>query len=292
MENEKILPVKIQLIPETTGRSNGSGKAVATGASRYLSIDVFRGFIVAFMIIVNTPGTLKHIYAPLNHALWFGCTPADVVFPSFLFLVGLAMWFSFSKYDRQWSAAAGLKILRRTLLIFLIGLLLNKFPVFWKNLDHWRLMGVLQRIALSYGLASILVLTFSRRMLIGTAGSILLLHWGILNWWAAPGGDPYGMDTNAMLALDQWIYGVEVDAALEVEHWLFGDSYFWHGNGFHFDSEGLLGVLPSIVTVIFGWLSGSLMELRSSKRDLLLRDLLFFGVLAGISGLVWGEFFP
>ena len=290
------MPAKVTLSPVTggvpNGTVNGAAKSAALGSHRFLSIDFFRGCVVAFMIVVNTPGTLQHIYAPLNHAIWFGCNLADVVFPSFLFLVGVAMWFSFAKYDRRWSAEAGWKILRRTALIFLIGFLLNKFPVYWKNLDHWRLMGVLQRIALSYGIASVLVLTLSRRMLMFASAGILLLYWGLLNWFSVPGGDPYGIDTNAMLSLDRWIYGVEVDAALHIDHWLYGDNYFWHGNGFHFDSEGLLGTLPSIVSVIFGWMSGWLMTFRSRQKGLLLRDLFLFGVLFGIAGLAWGEVFP
>lgn len=292
LEKEKILPAKVTL-SHVTGRAlNGVAKAVSAGPHRYLSIDFFRGLTVAFMIIVNTPGSLEYNYAPLNHAQWFGCTLADVVFPSFLFLVGVSMWFSFAKYGREWSAEGGWKILRRTLLIFLIGFLLNKFPVYWKNLDHWRLMGVLQRIALSYGIASVLVLSLRRRALILVSVGLLFLYWGLLNWFATPGGDPYGINTNAMLALDRWIYGVEVNTALQVDHWLFGDSYFWHGNGLHFDPEGLLGALPSVVTVIIGWLSGWLMTFRSKQKDLLLRDLLLFGVILGFAGLVWGEVFP
>lgn len=279
--------------PETDGSINGSGKTVGTPvAPRYLSLDFFRGLVVAFMIVVNAPGTLQHVYDPLEHALWFGCTLADVVFPSFLFLVGVSMWFAFARYERRWSAAAGWKILRRTALIFLIGFLLNKFPVYWKHLDHWRIMGVLQRIALSYGVASVLVLTLSRKALIAAGVGILLLYWGVLNWFATPGGDPYSLDTNAMLALDRWIYGIEVDAALHIDHWLFGDDYFWHGNGFHFDSEGLLGVLPSIVTVLLGWMSGGLLSQYAGRRGRLLRALVIFGVACGFVGLAWGMFFP
>ncbi len=244
------------------------------------------------MIVVNTPGSLEHVYDPLEHVLWFGCTLADVVFPSFLFLVGVSMWFSFSRYQYRWSAEAGRKILRRVALIFLIGFLLNKFPVFWKNLDHWRVMGILQRIALSYGLAAVLVLTLSRRALIIAAAGILLLYWGVLYWFVTPGGDPYAMDTNAMLRLDRWLYGIEVDAALHIDHWLFGDDYFWHGNGFHFDSEGLLGVLPSIVTVILGWMSGMILSHRAGRKGMLLRDLALFGIVCGFAGLLWGEYFP
>jgi predicted acyltransferase len=244
------------------------------------------------MLVVNAPGTLQHIYGPLAHAHWFGCTLADLVFPSFLFLVGVSMWFSFAKCDRRWSAEVGKKILRRAALIFLIGFLLNKFPVYWENLDHWRVMGVLQRIALSYGIAAILVLTLSRKALVAVSICVLLLYWGILNWFASPGGDPYGMDTNAMLLLDRWVYGIEVEAALHVDHWLFGDDYFWHGNGFHFDSEGLLGTLPSVVTVILGWMCGELLSRYSKEKDILLRNLLAFGVICGFAGLAWDLVFP
>lgn len=294
LEKEKILPAKITIRPETNGKSNGSVKYVVAPAvsDRFLSVDFFRGLVVAFMIVVNTPGTLEYVYDPLEHARWFGCTLADVVFPSFLFLTGVSMWFSFARFDRKWTPEAGWKILRRTVLIFLIGFLLNKFPVYWKNLDHWRIMGILQRIALSYGLAAVLVLNLRPKLLMTVSGAVLLLYWGILNWFATPGGDPYGIDTNAMLRLDRWIYGIEVEAALQVDHWLFGDDYFWHGNGFHFDSEGLLGVLPSIVTVILGWMSGAMLSRHSGRKGLLLRNLVIFGISCGFAGLVWGLFFP
>lgn len=294
LDKEKILPAKITFRPETSDVQIHSSEKppAAQGSVRYLSIDFFRGIVVAFMIVVNSPGTLDHVYDPLEHAVWFGCTLADVVFPSFIFLVGVSMWFSFAKYERRWSPEAGWKILKRVLLIFFIGVLLNKFPLYWKNLDHWRIMGILQRIALSYGFAAILALTLPRRALIIVSAAILFSYWGILNWFVVPGGDPYGMDTNAMLRLDRWIYGVEVNAALHIDHWLFGDDYFWHGNGFHFDSEGLLGVLPSIVTVVLGWLSGALLSQHSGRKGLLLRDLLLFGVVCGLAGLLWGMFFP
>ena len=131
--------------------------------NRYLAIDFYRGVTIAFMIIVNTPGTWSYAYAPLQHANWNGCTPTDLVFPSFMFIIGVAMWFSFGKYDRHWSPALGWKILRRTALLFLVGLLLNKFPIYWRDWDQWRIFGVPQRLALGYGLASVLVLTLHRR---------------------------------------------------------------------------------------------------------------------------------
>ena len=254
----------------------------STTPTRYLSVDFYRGLTIAFMILVNTPGTWEHVYAPLRHAVWHGCTPTDLVFPSFMFIIGVSMWFSFAKYDRTLSPAAGRKILRRTLLIFLIGLLMNKFPFFWKDWDSWRVMGVLQRLALGYGIASVLVLVLSRKALIFVSAAILLLYWGLLNWFAAPGGDPYMAEGSAVLRLDLW---------------LFGESHLYKetvapGVRIPFDPEGVLSTLPAVVTVILGWLSGELMSNRSKQKDLLVRDLLVFGLLIGFAGLAWDLFFP
>ncbi|MCW5924830.1 MAG: DUF5009 domain-containing protein [Saprospiraceae bacterium] len=292
VEKDNFLSAKIIAAPETNISQQGSEKAAATHPNRHLSIDFYRGLVVTFMILVNSPGSVQYAYAPLQHAKWFGCTLADVVFPSFLFIVGVASWFSFAKYNRQWSASVGYKILKRVLLIFIVGLLLNKFPVFWKDLDHWRVMGVLQRIALSYGLAAVLVLTLSWRALIPATIGILLLYWGLLNWFVMPGGDPYGQNTNAMFVLDRWIYGVEIDAAEGIDQFLFGEQHHFRGHGFHFDSEGLLGTLPSVATVILGWLSASLLSRFDARKDVLLRSLLALGVFCGFVGLAWGMVFP
>lgn len=253
-----------------------------SGSNRYLSIDFYRGLTVAFMILVNTPGTWEHVYAPLSHAVWHGCTPTDLVFPSFMFIVGVSMWFSFAKYGRTWSPQAGWKILRRTALIFLIGLLMNKFPWYLDNLESWRIMGVLQRIALGYGLAALLVLTLEKKALVGVSAGILLLYWGLLYWFAAPGTDPYGAQGSAVLQLDRW---------------LFGESHLYRetvapGLRIPFDPEGVLSTLPAVVTVILGWFSGELMSSRSKQKDLLVRDLLAFGLMCGFAGLAWDLFFP
>ena len=130
---------------------------------RYLSIDFYRGLTIAFMLVVNTPGTWDHVFAPLEHADWNGCTPTDLVFPSFMFIIGVSMWFSFEKYGRRFHRELGLKILKRTLLLFVIGLLLAKFPFYWKDWDKLRIMGVLARLAFGYGLAAILAVTLPGR---------------------------------------------------------------------------------------------------------------------------------
>ncbi|MCK4716902.1 MAG: DUF1624 domain-containing protein, partial [Candidatus Marinimicrobia bacterium] len=135
-------------------------------SKRLIALDVFRGATIALMITVNNPGSWSHIYAPLRHAKWFGCTPTDMVFPFFLFIVGVAMWFSFAKFGHKLTPEAGKKILKRTALIFLIGLVLNLLrpaDSFAEIFTKLRIVGVLQRIALCYGIASLLVLTLKKK---------------------------------------------------------------------------------------------------------------------------------
>ena len=151
-----------------------------TGNQRYLALDVLRGMTVALMILVNNPGSWAHIYAPLEHAVWQGCTPTDLVFPFFLFVVGVSMFFSFSKYGNQLNKESLLKIGKRTLLIFAIGLFLNSFPQWNQDFSKLRIMGVLQRIALAYGLAALIVLLVKMKYLPYLCGLILLTYWGLV----------------------------------------------------------------------------------------------------------------
>lgn len=229
------------------------------------------------MIIVNTAGDWTHVYGPLRHAQWHGCTPTDLVFPSFMYIIGVSMWFSFAKYGRQWSPSVGKKILKRTLVLFAIGLLLNKFPVFWKDLDTWRIMGVPQRLALGYGLGAVLALTLQRRTLLWVCGGLLLLYWAVLWGYGVQGGHPYSLPDNAVRRLDLWLLGA---------------SHLYHGDGIAFDPEGVLSTLPSVVTVLLGWLSGELMSYRERQPSVLVRDLLAYGALCAAIGLAWGLFFP
>ena len=249
---------------------------------RYLSIDFFRGLTLAFMIIVNTPGTGEYVFAPLRHAVWHGCTFTDLVFPSFMFIIGVSMWFSFGKYERKWSAEIGWKILRRTVLLFGIGLILNNFPFLWENWDTWRIMGVPQRLALGYGIASVLVLTFDQKVLIGISAAFLLLYWGLLHQFCMPGGHPYEAASSAVLQLDRW---------------LFGEAHLYQelvapNTRIYFDPEGVLSTLPAVVTVILGWLSGALMASRANQKFTLVQDLLTIAVILGFVGLAWDLFFP
>ena len=138
---------------------------ISTPSKRIIAIDALRGFTIGFMILVNNPGSWTHVYSPLRHAKWHGCTPTDLVFPFFLFIIGISMRFSFKKYDYILSRPLLSKIFWRFFIIFFIGILLNTFPFIRQNWD-WstvRIMGVLQRIAVSYLMASLFVLLFKEK---------------------------------------------------------------------------------------------------------------------------------
>lgn len=244
---------------------------------RYLSIDFYRGLTIAFMLVVNTPGTWLHVYGPLEHADWHGCTPTDLVFPSFMFIIGVSMWFSFEKYGRRLNAELGKKILKRTLLLFAIGLLLAKYPFFWKDWDKLRFLGVMPRLALGYGLAAFLATTLPPRWLIGTAVTILLGYWALLYGLASPGEDPYGLMDNVVRKFDLAVMGPD---------------HMWKGKGIPFDPEGILSTLPAIVTVLLGWWSGQLMQRRQTDKIEAVRELLILGNVLCIIALVWDLAFP
>ncbi|HAQ19780.1 MAG TPA: hypothetical protein DCR40_11185 [Prolixibacteraceae bacterium] len=240
---------------------------------RYLALDVLRGMTVALMILVNTPGSWDHIYAPLKHAKWHGCTPTDLVFPFFLFVVGVSMFFSFSKYGNTLNKESLLKIGKRTLLIFAIGLFLNSFPQWAADFSKLRIMGVLQRIALAYGIGAVIVLASPRRYLPYIGGAILLLYWGLL--YALGGTDPFSLEGNIVSNIDQTIFGV---------------SHMYKGFGIPFDPEGLFSTIPAIVTVIIGYLIGSVV--KDIEKKLVPKKLVVIGVVTILAGLVWDQVFP
>ena len=215
---------------------------------RFVSLDVFRGMTIALMILVNTPGTWAHVYAPLRHAKWHGCTLTDLVFPFFLFIVGTAMRFSFRKYDFILSTALTRKILRRVFIIFLCGFFLSAFPFISQDWDwsHFRIMGVLQRIGLAYGCAAFLVLVLHRNQIIKVSGIILLTYWFLLLFFGWINGvEPYGLEFNLPRMVDLAILG---------------NSHLYRGAGIPFDPEGLLSTIPAVVTVLIGYLTGTMLQ--------------------------------
>lgn len=243
-------------------------------SKRLVALDVFRGATIALMITVNNPGSWAHIYAPLRHAKWFGCTPTDLVFPFFLFIVGVAMWLAFQKYGRRLNPESGRKILKRTLLIFFIGLALNMLrPVdsFGEIFTNLRILGVLQRIALCYGIASLMVLMLDWRKVAWIAGGMLVFYWLLL---ASTGG-----------------YSLETTLACRFDLWIMGARHVYHGYGLPFDPEGLLSTIPAIVTVLLGYYTGSLIGAEKDQKRLVLK-MIGRGVVFLLGGLLWGLFFP
>ncbi|MBX3254818.1 MAG: DUF5009 domain-containing protein [Chitinophagaceae bacterium] len=216
---------------------------------RFYPLDIFRGATVALMILVNNPGSWKHIYPPLDHAKWHGCTPTDLVFPFFLFAVGNSMAFVMPKLRQAGGSAFWKKTIRRTLLIFFIGLLLNWFPFIKydaaglltaKTWNTIRIPGVLQRIAVCYFFASVIIYYFRTTKVFAMSALLLLLYWMFCIIWGKP-GDLYSM---------QGWFGTGIDRLI------LGENHMYHGEGVAFDPEGIASTLPAIVQVIFGFLVG------------------------------------
>ena len=247
--------------------------------NRFISLDIFRGATMALMVIVNTPGTWSYVYAPLRHAEWHGCTLTDLVFPFFLFVIGVAMRFSFDKYDICKYGPLFNKIIFRTITIFVIGLRLNAFPFIRQNWDwsSFRILGVLQRIALAYFFAGFIVLRLDVKGLVKISFLLLFGYWILLityGWYYSQ--DPYALKTNLILVIDRF---------------LLGESHLYGGTGIQFDPEGLLSTIPSIVTILIGFLVGTMIKTSNDHEDNVQR-MAMLGSLLIIIGWTWGFIFP
>lgn len=247
---------------------------MAKSSERLVSLDIFRGLTVSFMIIVNTPGSWDFVYAPLRHAKWNGCTPTDLVFPFFLFIVGVSTFYSLKKYGNEINSNSFLRILRRVAAIFVLGLILAAFPIFGKDFSTIRIMGVLQRIALAYGIGAIICLTVRRDYLWIVTASILLLYWGLLAFFG--GADPYSLEGN---------FALKADLAI------LGENHLYKGFGIPFDPEGLLSTIPSICTVIIGYFVGELIAKESATGKTVLKLILLAAAATGL-GYLWNMMFP
>jgi predicted acyltransferase len=247
-------------------------------APRLLSLDAFRGITIAGMLLVNNPGTWSAIYPPLIHAEWHGWTPTDLIFPFFLFIVGVAMTFSLAARAER-GARRGVLLrgaVRRSAILFLLGLVLHAFPNYL-DLSHLRVPGVLQRIALAYLATAAIVLFTGLRAQVAIAGALLLGYWATLALVPVPGGVKGalvpGMDLGAYI--DRAVFGV---------NHLWSQSRTW-------DPEGLLSTLPAIGTVLLGVFAGN--WLRSSRNPPVIAVGLFVAGNVGlVVGLAWDALFP
>lgn len=246
---------------------------VNTKKERLVALDVFRGLTIASMVLVNTPGSWSYIYPPLAHAKWHGFTPTDLVFPFFLFAIGVSMSFSFRKYSENKSGAVT-KILKRTFLIIVIAYLLKWFPFTRINFETMRIMGVLHRIALTYCFAAFICYFLEYRKIVLISFGLLILYWPVLYFFGS--GDPYSLQGNFVLTVDKLILG---------------ENHLWKGLGIPFDPEGLLSTLPAIVSVTFGFLAGKLIQQEANKSELLIK-LFLYGNIFIFLALAWNIYFP
>ncbi|MDP4283150.1 MAG: DUF5009 domain-containing protein [Bacteroidota bacterium] len=257
---------------------------MSTLKKRFLSLDVFRGMTICFMIIVNTQGSGAVPYSPLSHSTWHGFTPTDLVFPSFLFAVGNAMSFSLDKYRQISNSAFLSKIFRRTALIFLLGFLMYWFPFFGLDpaghvisapLSQTRIMGVLQRIALCYLFASLLVYYLSTKNVIIVSAVLLIGYWIILLLFGNH-SQPLSMSGNAEIFLDKF---------------LMGNNHMYHGEQIPFDPEGWLSTMPAIVNVVIGFFAGRFIQ-KENKSFESLAKLMLVGSLMIFIAICWNMVFP
>ena len=258
---------------------------------RLTSLDVFRGMTIATMILVNMaslPDEGKK-YLWLDHAAWHGYTIADFVFPFFLYIIGGSMAFSLAKYT---SGSAPItknvywQIIRRSLILFGLGLILNNLvwnynftdPKIFANLDSLRIMGVLQRIGIAFFFASMAILTLSHRWLWILAGGILVGYWLTLTFIPA-------LDNADGVFTKLGNFGAYIDRLIITP------AHLHKGSGSMSDPEGLFGTLPSIVNILFGYLTCSWLK-RQPVATRTSLNLLMFGLAAVVIGLVWNGFFP
>ncbi|OGR69278.1 MAG: hypothetical protein A2081_05520 [Elusimicrobia bacterium GWC2_61_19] len=243
------------------------------GNSRLLSLDVFRGLTIALMIIVNTPGN-REAYAQLDHAEWNGCTMTDLVFPFFLFIVGVSIVFSLARRLEK-GTTAGLvpQILKRALIIYAFGMVLNAIPNYHPSTI--RILGVLQRIAICYFFGSLLFIKTGLKTQIAVVAAALLGYWLAMTYIPVPGIGAGILTKEGSLA--SWLDRVVLGA-----HTYRGGVY---------DPEGLLSTIPSLATTLLGVFTG--LWLRSGRTQFeKVRGMLAAGLVSAAAGWLWGLAFP
>jgi predicted acyltransferase len=241
---------------------------------RLISLDFFRGATIALMIVVNNPGSWSYVLPPFRHAEWHGCTPTDLVFPFFLFIVGVAMAFSFAKRLEQGHSLWPLyrRIIRRTITLILLGIFL---ALYWDwDFSTVRIPGVLQRIGVCYFFASLIVLNFRTRGQILWIAGLLLGYWAIMTLVPYPGRgtDPWAFGNNLALYVDRLVFG----------------RHMWKPD---IEPEGLISTIPAITQVLIGYLTGQ--WIRSRREPLEKTNLMFIAAnVLIVAGLFWAYWMP
>ena len=251
---------------------------------RLLSLDVFRGFTVAAMILVNNPGDWGNIYAPLKHAAWHGCTPTDLIFPFFLFIVGVSISYALGTKKEQHTNHSKLILtaLKRSLILFGLGLFLSLYPkVFTEPLEALstvRIPGVLQRIAVVFFICAVIFIKTSKRTQLLIMSSLLIGYWFMMTFIPVPGVGYANLEPETNL-------GAWLDRSILTEAHLWKSSRTW-------DPEGILSTLPAIATGLFGVLIGTWLKRKDREDSLKVSWMFTIGILAITAGLIWDLFFP
>jgi predicted acyltransferase len=255
-----------------------TGQGVNVKKQRLLSLDFFRGITIAAMILVNTPGDYDHVYTPLEHSKWDGCTPTDLVFPFFLFMVGVSIVYALDskKSVNENHNKIIVNALRRMLILIALGLGIFLFYRF--NFSHLRFPGVLQRIGVVYFIATILYLKTSQRTRDWLMGIILLTYYLVLFYVPVPDGHPPNLIPEFNLAA--W-----VDRAVFTTNHMYRFTKQW-------DPVGLLSTWPAIVTALFGIRVGTLLKRVDVDMNKKCIRLLLIGGVATVLGLITNSFFP
>ena len=250
-------------------------------AGRLVCLDIFRGLAVAGMILVDNPGSDDKAYWAIKHAEWNGWTPADFIFPSFLFLVGVSMVFSFSARLRRGESRGQILFhaFKRSLMLIAIGLFVNGFPFIGLDLHTYRFEGVTQRIALCYFVAAILVLWSNRRGQIIALAVCLLGYWAMMRFLPVPG---FGLPTRNVPFLDP-------DRNLVA--WLDRKLFMGHLYNGTRDPEGIISTIPAMATTLIGVLTGWWLRSGRDRGTIAIRMLLA-GMLGLVAGEVWNVWFP
>ena len=250
---------------------------------RLLSVDALRGLTVAAMVLVNNPGTWSAVYGPLQHAEWHGWTPTDMVFPFFLFVVGVSIALALGPALERGASGLPVRVLRRAAVIFALGLLLHALPFF--PLATLRIPGVLQRIAVCYLLAALLVGATRGargwRVQAVTAGALLVGYWLLMTKVAAPGQEAGDLSPDGNLA------GY-------VDRLVLGSRHIWQATRVY-DPEGILSTLPATATTLLGVLAGHWLragQVAGRAGAQIVGGLAVGGVAAAALGWLWGLSFP
>ncbi len=255
-----------------------SNMEITDNKTRLRSLDFFRGLTVAGMILVNNPGDWDHIYAPLEHSKWNGCTPTDLVFPFFLFIVGVSIVYAMAtkKTDPANHRAIILKAARRSLTIYALSLILNLIPKF--DFQHLRFLGVLPRIAIVFFICTVIFIKTSRKTQVWIFWIILIAYYFIMNFIPVPGVGPSNLEPSTNLGA--WL-----------DNLILTPNHMWSGSK-TFDPEGILSTLPAISTCLLGVMTGTWLRRKDRSPENKVAWLFSVAVLLIIGGLIWDGFFP